>query len=95
MNPDSEVFASISALLHQHGLENVLGVRSLDGYDPELSVEITEGKTNIMIPRGSVKDSELIEALWVFKSDAFLRCHCREQCLKDYEGKHFETHSCG
>lgn len=42
---DREFFDRISALLHQHGLKNVLGVRSLDRYDPELSVEITEGKT--------------------------------------------------
>lgn len=66
-DPDHEFLVGISALLHQHGLDNVLGLRSLDRYDPELSVEITEGKTNIMIPRGSVKDSELIEAVWVMR----------------------------
>ncbi|EER24714.1 hypothetical protein D8B26_006899 [Coccidioides posadasii str. Silveira] len=93
-DPDRELFDRISALLHQHGLENVLGVRSLDRYDPDLSVEITEGKTNIMIPRGSVKDSELIEALWVFSADDDQRCHCREYCWKDTKGKHLNDHGC-
>lgn len=91
---DPEFFLKISALLHQHSLENVLGVRSLDRYDPDLSVEITEGKTNIMIPRGSVNDSELIEAVWVFSTDDDQRCHCREYCWKDTEGKHLNDHGC-
>ncbi|KAK2803796.1 hypothetical protein FQN51_003026 [Onygenales sp. PD_10] len=77
-DPDPAFLVGISALLRQHGLENVLGVRSLDRYDSELSVEITEGKTNIMMPRGSVKDSELIEAVWVFSTDDDERCHCRK-----------------
>lgn len=94
INFDSEVFPRISVLLHQHGLENVLGVRSLDGYDPELSVEITEGKTNIMIRRGSVENSKLVEALWVFSTDDDQKCHCREYCWKDYEGEHVEVHKC-
>ncbi|KAK2777152.1 hypothetical protein FQN53_002353, partial [Emmonsiellopsis sp. PD_33] len=50
-DPDQEFLEGISALLRQHGLDNVLGVRSLGRHDSELSVEITEGKTNIMMPR--------------------------------------------
>lgn len=91
---DHEFLVGISALLHQHGLDNVLGLRALDRYDPELSVEITEGKTNIMMPRGSVKDSELIEAVWVFSTDDDQRCHCREYCWKDTEGNHLSDHGC-
>lgn len=87
-------FGELSALLYQHGLENILGVRSLDRYDPELSVEITEGKTNIMIPKGSVRESELIEAFWVFGPDNLQRCHCREYCWKSSEGNHVEDHGC-
>ncbi|KAL4961394.1 uncharacterized protein BDV14DRAFT_203844 [Aspergillus stella-maris] len=63
---DREFLQELSVLLHQYGLENVFGVRSLDRYDSDLSVEVTEGKANIMISRGSVKESELIEAFWVF-----------------------------
>ncbi|KAJ5456057.1 uncharacterized protein N7458_004321 [Penicillium daleae] len=91
---DFDFLAAVSVLLHQYGLENVLGVRSLDRHDPELSVEVTEGKTNIMIQRGSVNDSELIEAFWVFSTDDDDRCHCREYCFKDSEGNHIDNHGC-
>ncbi|KAL4934821.1 hypothetical protein BDV06DRAFT_217856 [Aspergillus oleicola] len=91
---DRQFLQKLSALLHQHGLENILGVRSLDRYDPDLSVEITEGKANIMIPRGSFKESELIEAFWVFGPYNLQKCHCREYCWKSSEGKHLEDHGC-
>lgn len=93
-NCDLEFFERLSCLLHDHNLENVLGVRCLDKFDPELSVEVTEGKTNIMISRGSVQNSELIEAFWIFSTDDDQRCHCRESCWKDSEGKHVEDHGC-
>ncbi|KAL4981459.1 hypothetical protein BDW68DRAFT_183473 [Aspergillus falconensis] len=93
-DPGREFFIRVSTLLHQHGLENVLDVRSLDGYDPELSVEITEGKTNIMILGGSVKDSEFIEAFWGVCTGDDQRCHCKEYCWKDTEGKHLNDHGC-
>lgn len=46
-------------------LEGVFSLRYLDKYDPDLSMEATEGNANIMIPPGSVPDSSLIEALWL------------------------------
>lgn len=70
-DPEGGIFRELSALLHQHGLENILGVRSLDRYDPELSVEITEGNTNIMTPKGSVRESELIEAFWILATHLY------------------------
>ena len=53
-----------SAPLHQHNLMNALGVRRQDEYELELSVELTEGQTNMMSRRDSVKNSEVIEADW-------------------------------
>jgi len=81
-------------MLHKLGLQEVFGLRYLDEYDPELSMEITEGNTNIMMPRGSVADSSLIEALWVFSPRDNDRCHCREVCFKLSSG-HQSDHSCG
>ncbi|KUL81524.1 hypothetical protein ZTR_10336 [Talaromyces verruculosus] len=81
-------------LLRGLGLEGVFGLRYLDEYDPNLSMEITEGNANIMMPRGSVPDSSLIEALWVFSPRDDDRCHCREVCFKKSEG-HENDHSCG
>jgi len=51
-------------MLCKLGLQETFGLRYLDEYDPELSLEITEGNANIMMPRGSVTDSSVIEALW-------------------------------
>ncbi|KAJ5677529.1 uncharacterized protein N7477_003162 [Penicillium maclennaniae] len=93
-NYDLEFFERLSRLLHDHNLENMLGVRFLDTFDPKLSVEVTEGKTNLMIPRGSVQDFELIEAFWVFSTDDNQRCHCREFCWKDSDGQHLVDHRC-
>lgn len=53
----------LSSLLYDIGLENMLGVRLLDSYDPDRPMKVTEGKTNIMMPRGSIPDADLIEAL--------------------------------
>lgn len=92
-NGHPEFLEKLAALLHQYGLEDVLGVRLLDKYDPGLSVEVTEGKTNIMILRGSVKESDLIEALWVFEPNSLQKCHCREYCIT-VRGQHTENHGC-
>lgn len=81
-------------MLCKLGLQNVFGLRYLDEFDPELSMEVTEGNANIMMSRGSVPDSSLIEALWVFSTRDDDRCHCREVCIK-LQGGHDRDHSCG
>jgi hypothetical protein len=68
-------------------------LRFLDKYDPELSVEITEDKANIMIPRGSVPDSDLISALWVLDPNDDQKCHCREYC-QTASGQHVANDGC-
>jgi len=77
------------------GLHNVLGVRYFDKHDPQFSVEITQGNANVMVPRGPVSDSDLIDAFWVFNLDEDDRCHCREQCFPQGGGAHQGNHSCG
>jgi len=81
-------------MLKNLSLDHIFGLRCLDEYDPNLSIEITEGKTNIMLGRGSIPQSELIEALWVFGDDDNDRCHCREHCWPKKDG-HDQDHSCG
>lgn len=83
----------LSSLLYDIGLENLLGVRLLDSYDPNRPKEVTEGKTNIMMPRGSVPDADLIEALWVFSAGENQSCYCREYCFTR-DGKHVANHGC-
>ncbi|KAK9641238.1 hypothetical protein HCH54_008992 [Aspergillus fumigatus] len=72
---DAEFLTELSALLEQHGLEDVLGLRILDGRDSELSVEVTEGRANIMLPRRAFEPESLIEALWVFGPELVDACH--------------------
>ena len=93
-NEDLAFFQSLSNMLYRLGLQELFGVRVLDNRDPQLSLEVTEGKTNIMMPRGSVPDSAVIEALWVFGKDEDDRCHCREVCFATSTG-HSGDHSCG
>jgi hypothetical protein len=81
-------------MLCELGLEGVFGLRYLDEYDPQLSMEIIEGNANIMMPRGSVPDLNLIEALWVFSPKDDDGCCCREVCFKTSLG-HNSDHSCG
>jgi hypothetical protein len=90
-----EFLVKLSVLLRQHGLDEVLGIRVLDKHNPELTVEVTEGKVNMMIRRGTVPDDELIPALWSFGKDEDQACHCQEFCRVD-NGNHVEkNHSCG
>ncbi|KAF2844162.1 hypothetical protein T440DRAFT_494225 [Plenodomus tracheiphilus IPT5] len=83
-----------AAVLKILGLDQIFGLRCLNEYDPSLSIEFTEGKTNIMLVRGSVLEYELIEALWVFGVDDNDRCHCRKHCWPKKDG-HDQDHSCG
>lgn len=53
----------LSSLFYDIELENMLDVRLLDSYDLDRSMKVTEGKTNIMMPRGFVSDADLIEVL--------------------------------
>ncbi|SPO05320.1 uncharacterized protein DNG_08007 [Cephalotrichum gorgonifer] len=93
---DQEFLSQLSSLLYQHGLDHLLGIRSLDQHSSELTVEVTEGNMNIMIRRGIVPEDELIEALWVFGKDEDDSCHCREFCRRDNKGEHYENnHACG
>ncbi|ELR08215.1 hypothetical protein VC83_08023 [Pseudogymnoascus destructans] len=84
-----EAFRTIQDL----GLHGVFGVRYFDKHDTQLSVEITQGTANVMIPRGSL--SGLIDAFWVFNQDEDDRCHCREQCFPQGGSEHQKNHSCG
>jgi hypothetical protein len=51
---DYQFLKELSDMLVELGLHQLLGLRDLDQREPELNVEVTEGKANIMIPRGSV-----------------------------------------
>ena len=77
-------------------LDDVFGVRRLDEYDPRFSVEVTEEKTNIMMEKGTVPATQLIEALWVFDPEGVQKCHCRAFC-RVVDGKHdgHHDHACG
>jgi hypothetical protein len=81
-------------LLKELRLDEIFGLRLLDGHDPSRTVEVTEGKTNIMLGQGSAPPDELIEALWKFGPNENDRCHCREHCWPTKDG-HDRDHSCG
>lgn len=86
----------LSAFLHQSNLDQILGVRMLDSRDTNASVEVTEGRSNIMLTKGSVDEESLISAMWVFGMDEDDRCNCREYCYKDRGGAHTgSNHGCG
>lgn len=85
----------LSGFIHSHRLENILGLRLLESRDPEVSVEVTEGTSNIMLPRGAVDAKQLIPAMWIFGKDEDDRCNCREYCLRDRGGHTSQEHGCG
>lgn len=81
--------------LRKHVLESLLGLGLLEGHKREVNVEITEGKANIMLPNGSIADSSLMPAFWIFGQDDD-RCHCYTYCPRDQQGNHLgEIHGCG
>jgi hypothetical protein len=87
-----EFLLELSTLLCHHGLDQILGLIVLDKHDSALTVEVTEGKMNIMVERGNVSEDELIQALWIFGKDEDEACHCRESCMR--RDTHIENHSC-
>jgi hypothetical protein len=93
MDGHEEFFKEVACLLDRLTLVDVFGIRLLSDHDPGLPMEVTEGTANLMMPVGSVPDSALTEALWVFSPDANQRCHCREMCRRDH-GRHFHHHGC-
>ncbi|KAI0107508.1 hypothetical protein GGR51DRAFT_515735 [Nemania sp. FL0031] len=91
----SQKFLSeLSILLCDLGMDQIVGLRALDKHDSNLTVEVTEGKMNIMVARGDISDDQLIEALWIFGVDEDDRCHCNAFCQPSSNG-HYENHSCG
>ncbi|KAF3492140.1 uncharacterized protein GIQ15_01657 [Arthroderma uncinatum] len=50
-------------------LHNVLRIRYFDKHDSQLSVKVTQGKANVVVPQGVLSDSNLIDAFWVFNLD--------------------------
>lgn len=86
----------LSTFLLQHDLQQVLGIRLLESRDASVSVEVTEGQSNIMLPKEAVNEETLVSAMWVFGKDEDDRCNCMEYCFKDRAGKHTGgTHGCG
>ena len=62
---DDGFFRKLSTLFYDDRMENALGGRLLDSYDPDRPMEVTEEKTNIVMPRGSVPDTDLVGAFWI------------------------------
>ena len=94
--PDADFLRELSDFLNRHDLEEVLGIRLLESRDPGISVEVTEGASNIMLPKGAVDEKSLIPAMWVFGVDEDDRCNCREYCPTDKNGNHTDSmHGCG
>lgn len=81
-------------MLKNLGLDQIFGLRLLGDHNPHLSVEVTEGKANIMLSPEGIPPTELIEALYVFNDNDNDRCHCREHCWPVKDG-HDKDHSCG
>lgn len=89
---ETEFFNALNQTLTDLGLENLFGVRDLHDHDNHLSVEITEGDANIMLPRDkSYTADDLIEALWVFGPKT-TPCYCQGYCWRGYGGCHRRNH---
>lgn len=92
---DLEFQDKVIKLLCKLGLEELFGLRLLYKYEKK-SVEITQGKASIMIPKELVPLDNAIEALWVFNENDDDRCHCNSQCTPQPGGKdHTANHNCG
>ncbi|KAK2760012.1 hypothetical protein FQN54_002748 [Arachnomyces sp. PD_36] len=92
LDEGDEFTKALLALLEQYDLLDVFGMRLLDAHDPNLPMKITGKKVNIMMRHGSIPDSEVIEAMWVFGLDEDDKCHCEGKCWRLPEG-HRADHS--
>lgn len=84
----------LANMLEELNLQEILGLRMLESHDSSRNVEVTEKTTNIMIPKGCVPETELIEALWKCGLMEDDRCDCREYCIQTRGGEHEEYHGC-
>ena len=92
---NSDFDEEVHAFFQRHKLENVLGIRDIENRDHKYNIEVTEGKTNIMLAKGSLDKENTVTALWTFTEDED-RCNCREYCYQDTAGKHTgSNHGCG
>lgn len=92
---DAHFLQEFGRFLGEHQLDRVIGLRDLDQHDPKLNVEVTEGRANIMMPRGSVPESQLIPAVWTFGLGEDDSCKCRGYCYyrgSDHTGQY--SHTC-
>ena len=92
VSTNTKFFNALNQTLTALGLEKLFGVRDLQDYDNGLSVEVTEGDANIMLPRSDLfASADLIEALWVFNPKT-APCNCLLHCYRGCSG-HFRNHS--
>jgi len=92
VSTDTEFFNALNQTLTGLGLEKLLGVRDLQDCDDGLSVEVTEGHANIMLPLSpSFTPPDLIEALWVF-SPRTRYVWCQGYCYRSWNGTHHRNH---
>lgn len=87
-------FKAMATYLREGRLETLLGLGLLEGHKREVNIETTEGKANIMLPEGSIADTSLMPAFWIFGGDDD-RCNCFTYCPM-VKGEHQgEIHGCG
>jgi len=92
VSTDTEFFDALNKTLTTLGLEKLFGVRDLQDYDNDPSVEVTEGDANIMLPlTDSFTSADLIEALWVFGPKT-APCYCQGYCTPGYYPRHWRNH---
>ena len=59
-------FQVLAALLVAYKVQDILGICLLTDMDDDFSLEITEGRANIMIKGDSVPKDGVTEAVWIF-----------------------------
>lgn len=91
-----EFFDALAKYLGDHELQDVFGIGSLEGHERKVNIEMTEGKANIMLPEGSIGESSLMPAFWIFKDGSENEaCNCFTYC-PEIRGVHQgEIHGCG
>lgn len=60
---NSDFDEEVHAFFQRHKLENVLGIRDIENRDHKYNIEVTEGKTNIMLAKGSLDKENTVTAL--------------------------------
>lgn len=91
---DDQFARRFGELLEEYGMQDLLGLcRRGPEDESHLSMEVTHGRVNVMVPQESIGAPEHVEAFWAYNEDGLEKAACVVVCYSGANGAHNSMHA--